>query len=57
LVFILLQESKPCNIASVGGNRNALYIYPKDNVSVVILTNLVGSRPEKFHEEIAQTYT
>ena len=43
-------------IASVGGNRNDLYIYPKDNVSVVILTNLVGSRPENFIEEIANLY-
>ncbi|MFV8355531.1 serine hydrolase domain-containing protein [Flavobacterium sp. XS1P32] len=43
-------------IASLGGNRNALYIYPKDNVSVVILTNLVGSRPENVIEEIANLY-
>ncbi|MEM8522964.1 serine hydrolase domain-containing protein [Flavobacterium sp. PL12] len=43
-------------IASLGGNRNALYIYPKDNISVVILTNLVGSRPENFIEEIANLY-
>jgi len=43
-------------IASLGGNRNALYIYPKDNISVVILTNLVGSHPEDFIEEIANLY-
>jgi CubicO group peptidase (beta-lactamase class C family) len=43
-------------IASLGGNRNALYIYPKDNVSVVILTNLVGSRPENFIEDIANLF-
>jgi CubicO group peptidase (beta-lactamase class C family) len=43
-------------IASLGGNRNALYIYPKDNISVVILTNLVGSHPEAFIEEIANLY-
>nr|WP_314896103.1 serine hydrolase domain-containing protein [uncultured Flavobacterium sp.] len=43
-------------IASLGGNRNALYIYPKDNVSVVILTNLVGSHPENFIEDIANLY-
>ena len=43
-------------IGSLGGNRNALYIYPKDDVSVVILTNLVGSHPEEFIEEIANLY-
>jgi hypothetical protein len=55
--FLFFFKSQNPVIASVGGNRNALYIYPKDNVSVVILTNLVGSRPENFIEEIAQTYT
>jgi CubicO group peptidase (beta-lactamase class C family) len=49
------REKNPV-IASLGGNRNALYIYPKDNISVVILTNLVGSRPEDFIEEIANLY-
>jgi hypothetical protein len=33
-----------------------LYTFIKDNVSVVILTNLVGSRPENFIEEIANLY-
>lgn len=39
-----------------GGARNTLYIYPKSNVSVVILTNLVGSRPQDFVDEIANLY-
>jgi CubicO group peptidase (beta-lactamase class C family) len=39
-----------------GGARNTLYIYPKDNVSVVILTNLTGSRPQDFVDEIAKLY-
>jgi CubicO group peptidase (beta-lactamase class C family) len=39
-----------------GGARNTLYIYPKDNVSVVILTNLTGSRPQDFADEIAKLY-
>jgi CubicO group peptidase (beta-lactamase class C family) len=46
---------KPIIIQS-GGARNTLYIYPKDNVSVVILTNLVGARPQDFIEEIANLY-
>lgn len=39
-----------------GGARNTLYIYPKSNVSVVILTNLVGARPQDFVDEIANLY-
>jgi CubicO group peptidase (beta-lactamase class C family) len=54
--FATTSRTKNPVIASLGGNRNALYIYPEDNVSVVILTNLVGSRPENFIEEIANLY-
>jgi CubicO group peptidase (beta-lactamase class C family) len=43
-------------IIQSGGARNTLYIYPKDNVSVVILTNLMGSRPQEFVEDIANLY-
>lgn len=43
-------------ITQSGGARNTLYIYPKDNISVVILTNLMGSRPQDFIEEIANLY-
>lgn len=43
-------------ISQSGGARNTLYIYPKDNVSVVILTNLMGARPQDFIEQIANLY-
>lgn len=39
-----------------GGNRSALLIYPDDHLSVIILTNLGGSSPEDFIEEIAGCY-
>lgn len=54
--FSTTSRTKNPVLALLGGNRNALYIYPKDNVSVVILTNLVGSHPENFIEEIANLY-
>jgi hypothetical protein len=38
-------------IASVGGSK--CFIHLSKRYLVVILTNLVGSRPEKFIEEIA----
>lgn len=43
-------------IAAVGGARSALFIYPNDNLSIVILTNLQGAWPETFIDEVARFY-
>lgn len=43
-------------VAPVGGGRSALFVYPKDNLSIVVLTNLQGSNPEWFIDEIAGYY-
>jgi CubicO group peptidase (beta-lactamase class C family) len=41
----------------VGGNANsAMVIYPKDNLSIVLLSNLIGSDPRTFMNEIAGFY-
>jgi CubicO group peptidase (beta-lactamase class C family) len=40
-------------LAPIGGNWAALFIYPDDDLSVVILTNLQGSHPEAFVDEVA----
>ena len=41
----------------VGGNANsAMIIYPKDNLSIVLLGNLIGSDPRTFMNEIAGFY-
>ncbi|WP_293887479.1 MULTISPECIES: class A beta-lactamase-related serine hydrolase [unclassified Sphingobacterium] len=42
--------------APVGGMRSALFVYPKDNLSIIVLTNLQGSNPEWFIDEIAGYY-
>ncbi|WP_082504885.1 serine hydrolase [Chryseobacterium sp. Leaf405] len=42
--------------APVGGMRSALFVYPNDELSIVILTNLQGSNPEWFIDEIAGFY-
>jgi CubicO group peptidase (beta-lactamase class C family) len=40
-----------------GGNANsAILIYPKDNLSIVLLGNLIGSDPKTFMNEIAGFY-
>lgn len=40
-------------VAAVGGGRSAVFVYPNDNVSIVVLTNLAGSAPETFIDELA----
>jgi len=41
----------------VGGNANsAMVIFPKDNLSIVLLGNLIGSDPRTFMNEIAGFY-
>lgn len=43
-------------ITPVGGARAAVFIYPKDELTVVVLTNLMGASPEKFIDKIAAVY-
>lgn len=40
-------------VAPVGGGRSALFIYPKDSLSIIVLTNLSGGLPETFIDELA----
>ena len=49
------REDHPA-VAPVGGGRNGLFIYLKDDLSIVVLTNLMGANPERFIDEIAGFY-
>lgn len=40
-------------IAPIGGGRSAIFYYPDDELGVIVLTNLQGSSPESFADEIA----
>jgi CubicO group peptidase (beta-lactamase class C family) len=40
----------------IGGMRSTFFVYPKDDLSVVILTNLQGANPEEFADEVAAYY-
>ena len=42
--------------APVGGMRSSFFVYPNDDLSVVVLTNLQGANPEYFIDEIAGYY-
>ncbi len=43
-------------VAGIGGGRSAFLIYPEDDLSIVILTNRIGSSPESFIDEVAGFY-
>ncbi len=40
-------------VTAVGGARSALFVYPDDDLAIVVLTNLQGSSPESFIDTIA----
>lgn len=42
--------------AAVGGGRSAVFVYPNDNLSIIVLTNLSGGSPDKFIDELAGLY-
>lgn len=39
--------------AAVGGGRSAVFVYPNDDLSIIVLTNLAGGSPEAFIDELA----
>ncbi len=43
-------------VGPVGGGRSALFVYLKDDLSIIVLTNLLGSNPDQFIDEIAGFY-
>jgi tetratricopeptide (TPR) repeat protein len=40
----------------IGGRRSAFFVYPRDDLAVVVLTNLAGANPEEFVAEIAGVF-
>ena len=43
-------------VGGFGGNRSVFFVYPNDDLAVIILTNLAGCRPESFVDEVAAYY-
>jgi CubicO group peptidase (beta-lactamase class C family) len=40
-------------VTATGGGRAAFFVYPEDELAVVVLTNLGGASPEDFMDELA----
>lgn len=43
-------------VAATGGSRAAFFVYPEDDLAVIVLTNLAGAYPEDFIDELAGYY-
>ncbi len=43
-------------ITPTGGDRAAIFIYPEDDLTVIVLTNLLGAGPQRFADKIAAQY-
>lgn len=43
-------------VAGIGGARSAFYVYPDDELAVIILTNLSGAQPEQLIDTVAGFY-
>lgn len=56
LGWSVLNRQEHPGIASTGGDRAALIVYPNDNLAIVVLTNLMGANPVNFIDEIAALY-
>ncbi|MEO8568239.1 MAG: serine hydrolase, partial [Ginsengibacter sp.] len=52
---IAAREEHPA-AAPVGGGRSAVFVYPNDNLSIIVLTNLSGGTPDEFIDELAGFY-
>ncbi len=49
------REEHPA-VGPVGGGRNALFLYLKDDLAIIVLTNLMGASPERMIDEIGGYY-
>jgi CubicO group peptidase (beta-lactamase class C family) len=43
-------------IVTAGGGQSALAVYPDNDLTIVLLTNLSGSKPESLMDELAEFY-
>jgi CubicO group peptidase (beta-lactamase class C family) len=43
-------------VIATGGGRAAIFVYPEDNLAVIVLTNLANTYPEEFVDELAGFY-
>lgn len=53
LGWVTKPRSRHAAVIATGGGRSAFFVYPQDELAVVVLTNLSGAYPEDFIDELA----
>lgn len=43
-------------ITPVGGERSSMFVYPSDDLTIIVLTDLMGASPQNFIDRIASLY-
>jgi len=56
LGWYVVERQENLKIVTAGGGQSAVAVYPNDDLTVIILTNLAGSRPERLMDELAEFY-
>lgn len=56
LGWVTKPRPKHSAVIATGGGRAAFFVYPEDELAIVILTNLAGAFPEEFIDEMAGIY-
>ncbi|MBB6249758.1 serine hydrolase domain-containing protein [Nitrospirillum iridis] len=56
LGWVVLNRGDHRAVGMTGGSRSAFFLYPEDDVGVVILTNLSGANPEDMIDQVAAFY-
>lgn len=49
---VIIRNEHPA-YAAVGGGRSAVFVYPDDSLTIIVLTNLAGGSPDVFIDELA----
>lgn len=52
---VIAREKHP-GIAAIGGGRASVIVYPKDDLSIILFTNLTGFSPHEIIENISEYY-
>jgi len=53
--YVVTRELNP-KLVSAGGGQAAITVYPEDNLTIILLTNLAGARPDNWSDDIAEFY-
>jgi len=52
---VAVRDDHPA-VGPIGGMRSTFFVYSKDDLAIVVLTNLQGANPELFIDELASYY-